>query len=389
MNNSGCCYNSNLQNIEIRSSSSGGSTGPTGPTGATGATGPTGLGAVLAQPTAEGTVFGLTRPISSADGCSFYGYDTGTTYAVQIPNSNIFDTTIIGSFNMSNLDQSVNSFQNNLILGHSIISDVSAVTTMNGVFMVGGPFGSNVANINSSNLIGMGIGNYTSLINGRSLVSQANIITTTNQGFAAGNLFQGIVILGNTVNLGVTDNSICIGSGNTSNMNSVPGIVFNQGLNPYTNAGFSNCCAFIGSNPADATNDDQFIISYPQIYSPNLGSGTPSGNPQRLLYYDPTSGLIRPANTSGAYKRVQSFTGNTNAAGQVSFNLTSLGLSSTPVIVASVRNTSQTVAYTCNLISASSTNATFQVFNSVNAVAGSPTMVPAPINITVNVCVMY
>lgn len=343
-------------------------------------TGSTGGSAPSAQPTTEGSVFGLTRPLSTADGCTFLGYDTCTSYAAQTPNSNVLDSTVIGTFNLSNLDQTVTNLQNNVILGHSLLPDVSSFSQISGNFIVGGPAGSTLTQLNNSNLIGMGSAIYDTLLSSRSLVANVNMLSSNQNTFASGNLTTGIVILGNSQNLGVANKSICVGAGSSNQMNSLAGIVFNQGLTTYNNNNFENCCAFIGVNPADATNDDQFIISHTELYSPNLGSGTPAGNGQRLLYYDPTSGLIRPASTSGAYKRVSSYTGNTDSAGQIVFNLAPLSLSSSPIVSCSVRNTSQVNWFNCHVFSLSSTSCSVQVFQN-----GSP----AGSNITVHLIVTY
>lgn len=106
----------------------------------------------------------------------------------------------------------------------------------------------------------------------------------------------------------------------------------------------------------------------------------------QLLTRDAVSGLVSYNNTA---RRTFTFQGTTNASGQITQSLASLSLTVAPRVTATAINSSTTVAYTAQINAVSTGSVTIQVFNSLNAVLVSPTMIPAGAGIVVDVAVMF
>ena len=153
-----------------------------------------------------------------------------------------------------------------------------------------------------------------------------------------------------------------------------------------------------GSAPVVPTMSHQITSNAQSYLSPFMPQlFIPFTNPNAYpLVFDSATGLIGSSRgTLGAViSRTERGKGTTGAGGTFSVNydpLFTIGLGTTASIQLTVQNTSTTVHYSAQVGVIDIPSNTFQVlvFQSINAVAGSPTMVPAGIGITVHYCVSY
>lgn len=342
-------------------------------------------------PSVRGSAFGLTRsPPDSSDGVTSIGYQSLDTYSAQTPNGLVSATTVCGSASLVNLDQNAVSLvtENNLI-GNSLFFDVGPISVMAGVNVMGGPIPTNgLIELTNSNLIGMGTV-FDNLVFGRNTVRNASCMVTAQSTFDSADLEQGFVLIGNTGCLDMTEQSIVIGAGNQAELNSQPGILLTQGIQPFNNQNFQHCCTLLGSINGEPNSDNQFVATHSSFRMQNIGIETPTGNADWLVFYNASTGRFAPASPLGNIRRVFSSVQTTNASGDVTLNYAALGLSLVPNVTATVRNASGTVFYGCKTTAVSATSWTGRVFQSVNVVLASPSMVPSGAGILVDISVAY
>lgn len=337
-------------------------------------------------PQVEGVALGrtnLTDEVTSIGGHSL------TTFAGQIPSGNIDTTTVCGSFNLVDLDQNATIAQQNVVIGSSLLPNAGPITNFSGNVMIGhAVFSGDAQDVASCNLIGMPTTTYDGLFVGRIVVRNANVLSTAFNSFDPSNI-DGIVLIGSTEARDVQSNTVVIGAGDRAVMTGAPGIVLSQGIQTWDSLSFPHVCGIIGSLPGSPNLDNQCCITHSTLRMENLLTETPTGDAQRLVYYDPSTGRLAPANPLGNYRRVFSTTQTTGASGVVTLNLAALGLGLVPNVFAQVRQASGTVFYACKTISITTALWTGQVFNSVNVVLAAPSMVPSVAGLIVDIAVCY
>lgn len=337
-------------------------------------------------PQVEGVALGrtnLTDEVTSIGGHSL------TTFASQPFSGNVNSTTVVGSFNLVDLDSTVTTAQQNTVIGNSVLFNAGALTNFSGNTVIGhAVFGADAQDVSNNNLIGMPIGVYDSLFAGRVVARNVNILSTVTNSFDPSNI-DGVTIVGSTEALDVQSNTVVIGAGNRAIMTNAPGIVISEGQQTWDSLSFPHVCGIIGRLPGSPNLDNQCCITHSTLRMENLLTETPTGDAQRLVYYDPATGRLAPANPLGNYRRVFSTTQTTVASGVVTLNLAPLGLGLVPNVFAQVRQASGTVFYSCKTISVTTALWTGQVFNSVNVVLAAPSMVPAVAGLIVDIAVCY
>lgn len=337
-------------------------------------------------PQVEGTALGrtnLTDEVTSIGGHSL------TTFAGQIPSGNIDTTTVCGSFNLVDLDQTTTIAQQNFVAGSSVLLNAGALTNFSGNCVIGHAiFGADAQDVSNNILIGMPTGTYDGLFAGRVVARNANILSTATNTFDPSNI-DGVTIIGSTEALDVQSNTVVIGAGNRAIMTNAPGICISQGLQTWDSLSFPHVCGIIGRLPGSPNLDNQCCITHSTLRMENLLTETPTGAGQRLMYYDPSTGRIAPADQLGNFRRVFSTTQTTGASGVVTLNLAPLGLALVPNVFAQVRQASGTVFYSCKTISVTTALWTGQVFQSTTVLIGGQTMIPGPAGLTVDIAVCY
>lgn len=175
------------------------------------------------------------------------------------------------------------------------------------------------------------------------------------------------------------------GSGNTLISSSNAAVVY------VWPAGVSNCTVIrSGAAAVTPSTNNQLAANHASLLMPNISAVGTAGNTTSPIAFNSATGLISPT-LSPLLSRVYRAVGTTTGAGQVIFTPGSgvdpsvAGVSFT----ATVRNTSTTVAYTCQINAVSATSVTVQVFNSVTVVLASPSMTASGAGIIVEFVMAY
>jgi len=159
----------------------------------------------------------------------------------------------------------------------------------------------------------------------------------------------------------------------------------------YPGAAFSNTCVLHnGLTVTLPTANTQLVSNHTSFRMPNIGAVGVADINTVPMAFNSGSGLIAQT-LSPLLSRVYRAVGTTGAAGRVIFTP---GGSINPSTVgyamnATVRNTSTTVSYSCQVNAVSATSITIQVFNSVTVVLATPSMTPSGAGIIVHFTMAY
>lgn len=336
------------------------------------------------QPTTQGGQFGInsTANVSEVNGRnSFNNYAagppqlTGVTavgqqlYQASVPASNGFVNDIfLGSRHQF---PGATSIQNSLIATHIVgNATISQITDCNMV----------VPRASSLTL------NYTGQATGASFHSSGSIACISDPLHAA------VFSSGGTVDPGTSNLVLCenrpgglvtmSGSGNTLISSSSAAQTYSWP------AGINNSTVIrSGADPVTPSASGQLAVSHTSFRFSNLAAGT-SGNSVHLMSFSLANGLVRHV-ISSDFSRVLRRVGTTNGASQVVFSTGTITPLPDSAISLTVQNASTSVFYGAQVVAIGASSVTAIVFNSVSAVAGSPTMVPSGAGITVHMNMSY
>jgi hypothetical protein len=339
-------------------------------------------------PVSEGVAYGFTQ---STDPLVSIGYNSFGTYATA---PGIFQIQNLGFNNCNDLDPAVTSTDQITIIGNEIFTSVGPLTSFAGNVIIGnhGLANSSTTDMSNNILIGGGAGpvNVNGILTGPNCTN--NIAINTNPIVYGNQMSQGSTILSTASVENMDNNCIYLSAGNVThdNNNNSGNIVISSGFFPYTASVYSGVCYLGGATSDQPNSNNQLFSDHENIGMPNLTQTAAVGYNQRHLYYDNSSSQILSCDPSStAMSRVARFTGSTDGSGNVTFDLTSLSLSVSPVVTANAVNGSGTTFHGCRITSVSTTSVTIKVFQSVLAVVGSQTMTPSGSGVTVHCHVAY
>lgn len=339
---------------------------------------------VAKQPTVLGGQYGVN---SSANGSEVNGQNSFNNYSAG--PAQLTGVTAVGNNLYAASVPASNSFTNDIFLGrtHQFTGAVSIQNSLIAANTVGN---ANITGITDSNMIvpraaSLTFG-YAGAITGASFFSSGNVACTSDPNYST------VVSSGGTVNPGaanlvLTSNqsagSITMtGNGNTLISSSNAATTYNWP------AGINNTTVIrSGAAALTPTQGNQFAINHSSFYFPTMPSATPA-NASFPVSWNAGTGLVSYYNSANM-SRILRQRGTTNASGQVVFNTGVISVAANSSISLTVQNASTTVAYTAQVIATAASSVTVQVFNSVNAVAGSPTATPSGASIVVHMNMSY
>ena len=313
------------------------------------------------------------------------------------PNGNVTSTTVLGSYNLPNLNQGQTVAHQNVVLGNSVLMDVGPLREFSGNLIAGyASQNSQLKGLTNCILLGMGSVTYDTLFTGRDAAKFSTVISTSQNTFATANDQGGvgaetsnILLVGNSMALNVGSNCLVVGAGGEVEMTNVPGMLFTQGSQPFNNKGFSGCCTLLGAEPAEPSSNDQLVISHSSVRLQNL-KPTEHTSAQCLVMFDPTTGQLRPADPLGAVRRLFSAVLTSDLKGEVRLDLSHLGVEEAPHVVATVFRASKTTFHAVQTIQLTNRVWVGIVFRSSTAATlGSPSMFPAGAGNQVHVHVSF
>lgn len=340
----------------------------------------------LKHPTIPGGQFGINN---SANVVEINGRNSFNGYSASPPQ--ISGVTAVGNQLYQNNVPGSSSFTDDIFLGHShqFPNTTSIQNTLIAASVAGNP---GISRIRDCNIIvprnsGLDF-DYVGEINGANLISSGSIDCTIDPFYST------VVASGGTVTPGqhnmvltstpATSTIVMQGQGNTI-IQSSPGVV------TYNFPNFSNCTVLIGGTTAIVpTDDSQFCINHDTFRMPNVSAVGTAGATTTPMAFDSATGLISPT-LSSLLSRVYRAVGTTAAGGSVVFTPGS-GINPQTVgyaMTATVRTAAGSVACVAQIQGVSSTSVTIQVFTSINAVNGTPTMAPAGAGIIVHFIMAY
>jgi hypothetical protein len=337
------------------------------------------------QPTTQGAQFGIN---SSGNASDVNGRDSFSNYAagpVQLTG-----VSSVGNNQYTGSSPATTSFTNVIALGrlHSFLNASSISDSMIACNIIASP---TITSITESNIVAPRAGSvtlsYSGPLTGFNCHSSGSISCSTDP------LYSTVLSSGGTVNPNITNlvlsaqpaagSIVMAGSGNTLIQSSGTGVIYNHA--------FSNCCVLAnGATPVVPLGNDQLVSNHSAIRVPNLGSTAIVSTSFLPVAHNGATGLVQPI-LSPLFSRVYRAIAATVAGGAATFTIGSGINPSTSGygFQATIRNTSGTVAYVGQIQNVSATSVTIQVFSSVNAVAGAPTMAPAPAGIIVHFCMQF
>lgn len=285
-----------------------------------------------------------------------------------------------------------NNFTNSIFLGRTH-QFPGAGTIQNSLIAATITGNAGISGINESNMIvpraASLLLNYSGACTGACFVS-SNVVTCTSDPTYSCVFASGGSVNPATANLVLAENqnggSITMaGSGNTLISSSNAAQTYNWP------AGINNCTVIrSGALAVTPASSNQLAANHLTLLMPNISAVGTAGNTTTPMAFNSATGLISPT-LSPLLSRVYRAVGTTTAAGQVIFTPGSgvdpsvAGVSFT----ATVRNTSTTVSYNCQINAVSATSVTVQVFNSVTVVLASPSMTASGAGIIVEFVMAY
>ena len=340
----------------------------------------------LKQPTVGGTQFGVSSLGNASDvngRDSFVNYAAGPVALTGVSSvgNNQFQTSTPG----------VNTFTNCMFLGRQMLF-AGSLSTSN-TFIAANIIGSStISAINDTNIIAPRAGSVSLAYLGN--LTGFNCVTSGSIQCATDPLYSTVLSSGGQVNPNATNlvlsaqpaaGSITMAaSGNTLIQSSGSAIT-------YTFPNFSNCCVLNnGTTVTLPTINNQLVSNHSSLRMPNINAVGVFNSSINPMVFDSSNGLMSPI-LSPFVSRVYRAVALTAVGGAATFTPGS-GINPSTVgyaFNATVRNSSGTVAYVAQIQGVSGTSVTVQVFQSMNAVVGSPTMIPAPNNILVHFSMMF
>lgn len=338
------------------------------------------------QPNTLGGSFGVN---SAANASEVNGRNSFNNYSAGPPQ--LTGVTAVGQQLYQASVPASNGFVNDIFLGrsHQFPGATSITNTLIAASIVGN---GTISQITDCNMIVPRASsltfNYVGAITGACFHSSGSVACFTDP------LYASVLSSGGTTNPGQANlvlssapaaNSIIMqGQGNTLIQSSSAAITYNH-------SSFNNCCTInSGTTITLPTSNSQFCCNHSTLRMPNVLAVGTAGSTTSPMAFDSATGLISPT-LSPLLSRVYRAVGTTTGAGQVVFTPGS-GVNPSTVgyaFNATVRDASTTVAHTCSIVAVSAVSVTVQVFQSVLAAVGSPTMVAAGAGIITHFSMCY
>ena len=338
------------------------------------------------QPTNLGGQYGISSAANRTDvngNGSFGNYSAGPVQLTGV--SSVGQGQFIGSV------PATTTFTNDIILGNTFT--FAGLTSMSNTLLalnnVSLPNTSQVTDVvailpKSSGLTS----NYVGTMTNATMITSGTINMTRNPNATA------LLAAGGAVTPGANNLILSANPGGTIDFSAGTGNTYIQSYNSNTNftmGAFDNCTVIhSGAATAQPTASGQLVINHNAFRAPNFPTTGSSTYTTNYLAYQDSTKTIEPI-LSSTMSRVYRGTANTNASGLATFNIAVLNLPSASGVYANanVRNTSQTLAYVCNINTVTTTSVTIRVFVSTTVILAAQSMVPAGAGLSLDVAVYY
>lgn len=336
------------------------------------------------QPTIIGGQFGINSSSNNTEvngRNSFNNYSAGPTAlsGVTAIGNNLYQNSVPGTNNFTNsifIGRSHQFTGANLIQNSLIAAQITGVATITGI---------SECNMVVPRAASLSL-NYAGAVTGANFFSSGTVTCLTDP------LYSSVFSSGGTVNPGVANLVLCenqsggsivmSGQGNTLISSSSAATTYNFP------AGINNSTVIrSGANAIVPTAGTQLAVNHTSFLFPNISAGAASNSVYPVTFNQGT-GLISHV-ISADLSRVLRRVGTTNASGQIVFNTGTITPLADSAISLTVRNASTTVSYNAQVIAIGLSSFTVQVFNSVAAVASSPTMTASGAGIIVHATMTY